>query len=205
LEIGAARQVLAALKNGPRPTGRLHTDLFADLTMDRHSLELLLGSLVRAGLIELQDCVFEKEGRRIEYRKAALTAAGRQVGEEPLSLSMKAEIERALKRRKRKHVAKRKPAPRPAPAAAQKPKAASAPVPAQAKAANATVEQALRAWRLEEARRRSVPAFRILTDRAIEAIAAQRPETTRDLLAIPGIGLSVVEKYGAQIFALVHR
>ncbi|MCC6862398.1 MAG: DNA topoisomerase 3 [Bryobacterales bacterium] len=191
-ETQAARRVLEALKTGPRPTGRLHTDLFGGESMDRHSFELLLGSLARAGLIELQDCVFQKGGRKIEYRKAALTAAGLEASGEELSLNMKAPIKSSGPGLRRKGKRKAKPpAPRPE--------------PAKKKPAGDPVEQALRGWRLEEARRRGVPAFRILTDRALEAIAGQRPQTIRDLLAIPGVSLSVVEKYGAQIFALVHR
>jgi DNA topoisomerase-3 len=66
------------------------------------------------------------------------------------------------------------------------------------------VESALRAWRLAEARKRGVPAFRILTDAALAGIAEQRPATAAELLAIPGIGMSTVEKYGAQIYRLLH-
>ena len=56
-----------------------------------------------------------------------------------------------------------------------------------------------------EAKRRGVPAFRIFTDQALRAIAASRPATARELLSVPGIGLSVVEKYGAQIFRILHE
>ena len=67
------------------------------------------------------------------------------------------------------------------------------------------IEEALRTWRLAEARRRGVPAFRILSDQALRAMATPRPGTARELLAIPGIGISVVEKYGAQIYRLLHE
>jgi DNA topoisomerase-3 len=48
-----------------------------------------------------------------------------------------------------------------------------------------------------------LPAFRILTDRALQALAANQPQTTRELLEIPGVGLSIAQKYGAQIFEIV--
>ncbi|HZI16490.1 MAG TPA: DNA topoisomerase 3 [Myxococcus sp.] len=65
--------------------------------------------------------------------------------------------------------------------------------------------EALKAWRLAEARKRKVPAFRILTDRVLGAIAAARPGSGAELLAIHGVGPSLNERYGAQILALVAR
>ena len=63
----------------------------------------------------------------------------------------------------------------------------------------------LRNWRLAEAKRRGVPAFRVFSDQALKAMAAKRPGTAAELLAIPGIGMGTVEKYGAQIYRLVHE
>jgi DNA topoisomerase-3 len=67
------------------------------------------------------------------------------------------------------------------------------------------LEEALRAWRLAEAKRRNVPAFRIMSDPALRAIAAKRPGTARELLAVPGIGINIVEKYGAQLYRILHE
>jgi len=61
------------------------------------------------------------------------------------------------------------------------------------------LEAALRDWRLAEARRHGVPAFRILTDRTLKALATSHPATTEALLAVPGIGSSTVAKYGTNI------
>ena len=71
-------------------------------------------------------------------------------------------------------------------------------------APSAGVEEALRNWRVQEARRRGVPAFRIFGDQTLLAIAEQRPLSTAELLAIPGIGIKIVEKYGAQIYRILH-
>ena len=67
------------------------------------------------------------------------------------------------------------------------------------------IEDALRAWRMAEAKRQGVPAFRIFTDQSLKAMAARRPGTAAELLAIPGIGLGTVEKYGAQLFRMLHE
>jgi DNA topoisomerase III len=65
------------------------------------------------------------------------------------------------------------------------------------------IEQSLRAWRLSEAKRRRVPAFRIFGDRALLSIATTAPRNEAELLAVQGIGAGIVKKYGAHIFRLV--
>jgi superfamily II DNA helicase RecQ len=67
------------------------------------------------------------------------------------------------------------------------------------------MEERLRAWRMAEAKRLGVPAFRVFTDQSLKALAAKRPGTAAELLAIPGIGISTVEKYGAQLYRLLHE
>jgi DNA topoisomerase III len=64
------------------------------------------------------------------------------------------------------------------------------------------IEQALRSWRLNEAKHRKIPAFRIFGDLALRGIAATCPQNDAELLAVPGIGMSIVKKYGAQIYLL---
>src|SRR5260370_33156420 len=74
-----------------------------------------------------------------------------------------------------------------------------------AAAAESRLEEALRSWRLLEARRRGVPAFRIFNDQALRAIAQRRPIKAAELLAIPGMGISSVEKYGQQIYRICQN
>jgi DNA topoisomerase-3 len=72
-------------------------------------------------------------------------------------------------------------------------------------AASPQLVEALRAWRLDEARRRRVPAFRILTDRVLGAIATARPRDGASLQRIHGVGPTLTERYGDTILALVGR
>ena len=65
--------------------------------------------------------------------------------------------------------------------------------------------EALRAWRLAEARKRRVPAFRILTDRVLGAIATARPRDGASLQRIHGVGPTLTERYGDTLLALVGR
>ena len=60
----------------------------------------------------------------------------------------------------------------------------------------------LRTWRADEARRRRVPAFRVLTDRTLYGIASARPTNEDELLAIRGMGPALVRKYGAKLLSL---
>ncbi|HVS00371.1 MAG TPA: HRDC domain-containing protein, partial [Thermoanaerobaculia bacterium] len=65
--------------------------------------------------------------------------------------------------------------------------------------------EALKAWRRVEAQRRKVPAFRILTDRALTALAAARPDDEADLLNVPGSGPGIVGKYGQEILQILRE
>lgn len=62
----------------------------------------------------------------------------------------------------------------------------------------------LKEWRLETSRRLGVPAFVVLHDRTIAEIAARKPSTERQLLAVPGIGTGKLESYGDDILAVVE-
>jgi len=66
------------------------------------------------------------------------------------------------------------------------------------------VEEALRAWRLAEARRLGVPAFRIFADRALGGLVKLRPRTNGEMLNVPGIGLRIAERYGAEIRRILN-
>jgi ATP-dependent DNA helicase RecQ len=62
---------------------------------------------------------------------------------------------------------------------------------------------ALKTWRSETARARGVPAYVVLHDSTIEAIAASCPATAAALRGIAGIGDKKLEHYGAELIALV--
>jgi superfamily II DNA helicase RecQ len=156
--------------------------------------------MARAGLAQLSDEVFEKDGRQIPYRKVSLTPAGRAADETTaVELILKEAAAPPVPRKHKPSRAQGAPRKRAVPREHPKPVAAKAPAP------DSGVEEALRAWRLREARRLGVPAFRVFSDQALRAIAQQRPATAAELLAIPGIGMSAVEKYGRQIYRLLGK
>ena len=71
------------------------------------------------------------------------------------------------------------------------------------KTGDPTLVGVLRAWRLEVARQRGVPAYVVLHDSTIDGIATQRPTTLTQLRGIPGIGDKKLEHYGEELIALV--
>jgi len=63
--------------------------------------------------------------------------------------------------------------------------------------------EALRAWRLEEARRQELPPYVIFHDTTLIEIARRRPASPAALGEIPGIGRSKLERYGSAVIAVV--
>jgi len=201
----AARPILDALRGGGRSAGKLHTELCQKNGLDRDTFEELLGAMARAGLIRLADAVFEKDGKQIPYRKASLTRDAEYVDEDtPLELSIRetaVPTEKGSRRKKVAAVVKKAPRKKRA-----KERLSRMAVEAEAPARpDSTVESMLKAWRLAQAKKSRVPAFRIMSDRVLLAIAENRPQTAAELLGIPGIGIKAVEKYGAQIYRILNE
>lgn len=63
--------------------------------------------------------------------------------------------------------------------------------------------ETLRQWRADEAKAAGKPAFTVLADTSLIALAAARPADAAALVRVPGIGPVKLEKYGAQILDLV--
>jgi ATP-dependent DNA helicase RecQ len=68
---------------------------------------------------------------------------------------------------------------------------------------DAPLFERLKAWRADEARSQGVPAFVILHDTTIAAIARERPSDRGALAAIAGIGAAKLARYGEAILAAV--
>ncbi|MEP6994338.1 MAG: ATP-dependent DNA helicase RecQ [Acidobacteriota bacterium] len=121
------------------------------------------------------------------YRTLSLTRAGRDVmaGRTPqVALTLP---EPPRPKAKRKKVSK----------------ALAAATNGPANPASALKIDALREWRRQEAARRSVPAYVVLHDRTLAALAAARPSTLDALSEIPGIGPAKLEAYGKDLLALL--
>jgi DNA topoisomerase-3 len=181
----SALQILSQLDS--ISTGRLHTQA-GSAAVDRNSFERILAGLARAGFVKLQNESFEKDGRSIPYKVAAITNLGLENAKEPNFL-LTDQLENEYKTPRRAAAAKLKKQKRAAARSGEK--------------ASPLVE-ALKRWRLQEAKKQSIPAFRILTDKALESIADDQPSTLEDLNEVKGVSARIVKQYGGQILGVVQ-
>ena len=202
VERAALYRVLRAMQSiRIRSTGKLYAELYPGNEISRDNFEEILGAMARAELLNFADAVFEKEGKQIPYRTVSLTPAGRATNETTPVLFVMKDAARPVSKRK---LLKKSRKSKGSPTAASRTQSGNTEGAASLSGLEQhRIEQALRAWRLSEAKRRRVPAFRIFGDRALLSIATTAPSNEAELLAVQGIGTGIVKKYGAHIFRLV--
>jgi superfamily II DNA helicase RecQ len=186
----------ALKKTSAGSTGKLHKDMFPREQVSRDDFENLLQALAGAGLVRLEELSFEKDGRSIAYRNASLTQDGEELPPtDPLDFVLPDNSKHVTPAR-RKSESKRGAKSISSKSAATPARSSdSVAIPAHA----AAIEDKLRNWRLAEARKHDVPAFCILGNKTIRAIAEQRPITLEELRSVSGIGPSKAEKFGEEI------
>jgi ATP-dependent DNA helicase RecQ len=94
---------------------------------------------------------------------------------------------------------------RPRPVRAERPERGRvAAAPAQAgMQVDAKLYEALRLWRLAEAKGQSIPPYVIFHDSVLRDIAAQRPGSLDELAQIKGVGASKLERYGRHVLGVL--
>jgi superfamily II DNA helicase RecQ len=184
----AARGILKSLRRGPSPsTGRLYKELYPREELRRNDFDEVLGALAAAGLVRIEEASFEKDGKPVNYRKAALTRDGDDFVEgAPLDLSLRERATRDAPRKRGK------------PAAARESKQP----PPKLTVESAALEQRLRDWRLGIAKKDGKPAFFVFGDSVLRSIAHARPTNLTALAAIHGVGAAKLERYGADVCRL---
>jgi ATP-dependent DNA helicase RecQ len=192
------REILTALEHRGTSTGKLFTDLH--LMKDRKDFDTLLDGLARAALITLTNDTFRNpEGKDITYRKAAITHEGRTPDDATLdTVWLRTNISAPPSRKKSRPQSSGAP---PSPRASSSAKVGSQDAGALTPAAEALFQQ-LRNWRTEQARPTKTPAFLILADAVLRAIATHAPQNLSALHAVPGMGPTKVDRYGAALIAL---
>jgi len=225
------QDVIEALRGTAYKTPKgLRGELAGAESLDRNDFEALLGAMLRAGLIATEDAEFEKDGRVIPYRKVSLTNAGFEVRSgTPLELlfsdGMVEEFGSTAAPTKRKKKSTRS-ATREAtsrvesaisggrgperasnrsagtPTISNQPAVTRSAQPIVLEGDAADLAARLKGWRAAEAKRLGVPAFLVLHDRTLNALAAARPANPHELLAIEGMGPSKIGRFGEAILAL---
>jgi len=198
-----ARKVMDVLRVTRKSVGKLHTELCANNGIDRSGFEELMGAMARSGFVSLVDSVFEKDGKQIPFRFASVAGDTESVQNASFELMIREAAALPAKLTAKKSRKKRNPV-----AAKQKPHKATAPLRKvvledKSSRPGSRAAEMLKAWRQAIAAKRGVPAFRIMSDRVLRAIAEKEPKTAAQLLAIPGVGIKMVEKYGSQIYRIL--
>jgi RecQ family ATP-dependent DNA helicase len=180
-----------------KAAGTLQRNLGLAETLSRNEFDVLLGAMVQAGLIAMEEAEYEKDGEVRRFRKVRLTEAG-------LELRATTAVEILISDGVVEEFGGR-PA---ASARAYKTKAAARPgkaadaAPVRLTAEDEALAARLREWRAAEARRLGVPAYLVLHDRSLTALAHARPGNPNQLLAIDGIGPAKVEKFGEVLLGM---
>ena len=209
-ELRVMERVVAELESWDgQAAGQLHRKVGEPIGYERKAFEKLLAALERAGAVRSRQDSFDKDGSTIHFQRFDL-----QVKAHLIDLATAATVaddggERpAAKTRKQSH-----PAPvKTAAAKSEKTKRAAKPEKAPRTTSRGESQgevpelvAALKEWRLAEARRRRTPAFQILTDRTLVAIAAAKPRNEEELLEVHGIGPGIAGKHGPAILKLVEQ
>jgi len=186
---------------GQRQFGRPYAMLVGDLENLPESLKSLsttgllareepkkigrwIDAAVGAGLLKTSDDV---------YRTLSLTKKGRDV-----MAGRSSDADLTLPEPPRPRVGRAKKAAKIVP-----PLAAGGEAAQRDEQADYALLAALKLWRRREASERALPAYVVLDDRTLAAIAALRPRSLEDLAAVPGIGPAKLAAYGKALLELI--
>ncbi|PWU20957.1 MAG: RecQ family ATP-dependent DNA helicase [Bdellovibrio sp.] len=156
----------------------------------RRDFENLVTLLERAGWLDSNEATFEKDGQSITYRRLSLSRALPSAREiEALEIASSTSAASEKRRRKRRNPRKNS-------------KTSFAGGTAGMGPSGVWFER-LREWRLGQARQNGIPAFRILTDKALLAICERKPRSKSELLEISGINRKSVALYADEILQAI--
>jgi DNA topoisomerase III len=196
-QASALERIVAALRarNG-QPSGKLHREVFGD-TLERREFGRIISGLVRAGLAVEESEAFERDGETISFARVRLTRAGLEADADAFAsvrVARETEAERAPRKRRGKATR---------PASSTRSRREAEPATADVRIDGALLGALMR-WRGAEAKRRRIPAFRVMTNAALQGIAAARPRDERELLDVKGIGPALAAKFGTALLELVR-
>ncbi len=202
----AERELIEAIADELRSvdtkaTGTLQRNLDPAGRMSRNEFDGIMDAMARAGLLAIEEAEFEKAGEVIRFRRVRPTEAGldwRPTA--PVELLIGGGVVEEFGPQAPARSKKAKPSGK-----TGAPKTSGA-KPAEDERALSAAEQALAArlkeWRAAEAKRLRVPAYMVLHDRTLTAVARVRPANPKQLLEIGGMGPATAERFGQAILGL---
>lgn len=197
VEVEVATRILARLpdRNGIS-VGMLFKDTANQLARD--DFEAVLAGLARSGLVHTFTDVFERDGRSIPYTKVHRVVADapeHQDGWEALldgvlRIPVTAAFAGSGRRR----------------GGGSKGRGRKAKAPTIELSADGTRRlETLKEWRRDVAKQKRIKAFRVFSDRTLEALAMAHPSTRDDLLDVSGVGPKKLDDYGDALFDLLGQ
>ncbi len=180
--------------------GKLFRDTFEG-RLTRNEFETLVDALFKAGLIKIENDEFNKDGKIIEFQRLKITSKG--YGLVLTNRELREDIRVTAVASPKKKTKKKSPttaSPLKKQIIPSKPKKNY-----EQDQTTSRLVLELKTWRLELARKKGIPAFRILTDRVLGSIAQIRPRDENALLQIPGVGDALLKNYGKQILKICNR
>ncbi len=166
-----------------RAAGRLYEEIAGGNDLPRKNFEALLKSLFQFKWIHILDETFQKEGKTINYRKITLAPLGRNANATELAKLQLIDLvgmSSGAKNTKKSTSPPRRPPP------------------------SSERINALKLWRLSEAKKRGVPAFRILTDKVLITLCAELPTNESSLLKVKGMGPKLSKLYGNDLLKVLR-
>ena len=189
----------------PQALGKLFREFGDETGVKRELFDLMIQGLVRVGYVRSAMQSFTKDGRTISYRTLALSSRGKIARDEEWQQVPLAAVAaftapgRSYVKAERKKKTKEPKGRAGATVASRTPVSGMTIDPVAAE----DILQKLRAWRSREAQTLKVPAFCILPDKVLSAIASESPQNDADLLNISGLGKAKLAKFGRRILEIV--
>jgi RecQ family ATP-dependent DNA helicase len=204
-ELEIARRIVEELRGVDyKAAGTLQKNLDLVGRISRDEYDGLLGAMMHSSLIEIEEAEFEKDGQVLKFRKVRLADAGREIrASSPLELLISDGIVEEFAGNGPAPIRpKKKPPTQKTATVAVGGKLPVTDEPIRLTAEGEQLAGRIREWRAAEAKRLKVPAYVVLHDRTLAALARARPKNPRELLGIDGIGPAKVERFGEEILRL---
>lgn len=165
-------------------------------SFSRNSFEALLGAMVRAGVLEIEEAVYEKDGETRRFRKVRITERGLDVRETtPLNLLLSDGVVGAFS-------VEASSSRKASSSSRSSKKSEGADAPVELSAEGEALAARLKEWRSSEAKKLGIPAYMVLHDRALRSLAAARPQNPNQLLEVNGMGPAKAERFGEALLTL---
>ncbi|MFO0664936.1 MAG: ATP-dependent DNA helicase RecQ [Polyangiaceae bacterium] len=183
-EARIAQRILALLDGKSRALGQVVKALEP---ASRDTVSHVIEAMVRGGQLSAEQASFERDGERVSFVRLRSLSSSDDAAPESLRMGagMKESSARTRSRTRDKGTSVRTRRTR-------------------TEEVRTPVDLALRDWRKEIAKDRRIPAFRVLTDRALHEIVTALPVDMGQLRNCQGVGPLTTQTYGPDILRIIR-